>query len=369
MRVRLTEHRAMQADASYSSAIPIFDLLEWLESLVDITILAPTNKAIEELEDFGFDFNAVDPIVVQALLTYHVLDGTFEADSFSTIPRIISTLLQPPLVTNVTGGAVAKAYIEDGDAVFESGLQKTAKTVQDDIAFDGGLVHAIDSTLIFPHNVSVTSAVAGLTSFLGAVETAGMVTSIESLADVTIFIPTNEAFKSIRHSDSAKDIGKLVSTLEYHVVPSAVVYSSNLSSSLTTLQGSKLEISTAGDGSIFVNGAKIVTPDLLIYGGVAHVIDEVLMPRDSNASNKCGVADRHDRVSSLLFGDFKIVFWLAMLGLSLVIFRMGSKFAGRLRGLQASHRSGLRADKMSSLEQGRLGLPYGTFGVDKRTGS
>lgn len=257
-----------------SGLLQQFDLFEKLNLLCDITVLAPTNEAIEELENFGFDFDTVDPIIAQALLTYHVLNGVFSEDSVCDLPQFLPTLLQPPLVTNVSGGAVVEAYLEGDDAMFESGLQKEARSIDTNIPFSSGLVHSIDSTLIFPHNISVTAAVAGATTFLENVAAANMVTTIESLADTTIFIPTNRAFEEIG-STGSKD--QLASTVQYHVVPSSVMYSTGLSStSFTTLEGANLTVTVNGDGKIFVNDAQIVTPDLLIYGGVAHVIDKVL---------------------------------------------------------------------------------------------
>lgn len=256
-----------------------FNILDKLRSLSHITVLAPTNQAIQRLEDFGFDFNAVDPLVVQALFTYHVLNGAYSNGSLNNVPQFVPTLLRPPMVTNVTGGAVVKAYTDGDAAVFQSGLQMAARSTETDISFTGGLIHTIDSTLIFPHNISVTAAVAGLTSFLNALDAAAMVSTIETLADATVLIPTNEAFESIGCLDDFNSTEHLISTLRQHVIPSRVAYSPYLStSSVTTLQGTNLSITTSEDGSIFIEDARVVTPDLLIYGGVAHVIDKVLVP-------------------------------------------------------------------------------------------
>ena len=43
--------------------------------------------------------------------------------------------------------------------------------------------------------------------------------------------------------------------------------------SLTALNGEKLKI-TITDGTIFVNSAKVVTPNVLFANGVVHVIDK-----------------------------------------------------------------------------------------------
>lgn len=264
-----------------SSLLEQFDLLESLSSLNNITILAPNNAAIQDLEDFGFDFNSVEPIIVQALLTYHVLNGMFPDQSLSDSPQFLPTLLQPPLVTNVSGGAVVKGHLNDGDVVFESGLRKRAKTIDNNIHFTDGLIHTIDSTLIFPHNISVTAAVSGMTSFLEALHTAELVSTVESLADVTVFLPSNQAFKDFRSASLTRRNDQIASTLQYHIIPSGVIYSTSLlSSSFETLEGTNLSVTTRNNGDIYINNARIVSSDLLIYGGVGHVIDKVLLPEE-----------------------------------------------------------------------------------------
>ncbi len=45
----------------------------------------------------------------------------------------------------------------------------------------------------------------------------------------------------------------------------------------TTIQGEKLTVSTAG-GKVTVNGANVIQADVMSNNGVAHVIDQVLMP-------------------------------------------------------------------------------------------
>ena len=42
---------------------------------------------------------------------------------------------------------------------------------------------------------------------------------------------------------------------------------------LTSMSGMNLNI-TISNGSVFVNSAKVVTPDVLVSNGVVHVIDK-----------------------------------------------------------------------------------------------
>lgn len=54
----------------------------------------------------------------------------------------------------------------------------------------------------------------------------------------------------------------------------AVGYSSNLKNGtkLTALNGKPLTI-TLSNGTVFVNSARVITPDILVSNGVVHVID------------------------------------------------------------------------------------------------
>lgn len=68
------------------------------------------------------------------------------------------------------------------------------------------------------------------------------------------------------------------------MVPGVVGYSSLLSNTtLTTLQGNNVTISII-DGSVYVNSAKVVVPDVLVANGVVHVIDNVLNPTNATAT-------------------------------------------------------------------------------------
>ena len=63
------------------------------------------------------------------------------------------------------------------------------------------------------------------------------------------------------------------------VVNGTVGYSSKLMNNtmLQTMSGANLTITT-NNGTVFVDSAKVVTPDVLVANGVIHVIDNVLNP-------------------------------------------------------------------------------------------
>jgi uncharacterized surface protein with fasciclin (FAS1) repeats len=91
---------------------------------------------------------------------------------------------------------------------------------------------------------------------------------------MTIFAPSNAAFAAANISSSA-----LPSVLGGHVIPNFVGYLPLLlnESSFTTLSGNVITI-TIKDDAFFVNGAQIVSPNIITENGVVHVINKVSRP-------------------------------------------------------------------------------------------
>jgi uncharacterized surface protein with fasciclin (FAS1) repeats len=66
---------------------------------------------------------------VAALLTYHVVNGTFYASDFSSTPAFAPTLLSNTSFTNVTGGQVIEAVSDGTNITILSGLLAESKVV------------------------------------------------------------------------------------------------------------------------------------------------------------------------------------------------------------------------------------------------
>lgn len=142
-----------------------------------------------------------------------------------------------------------------------------------DLNFDGGVIHVIDTVLTIPASVSDTAAAANLTAVAGALTRANLVDTVNGLKDVTVFAPSNAAFSAIGSATGNLTMEALSGILTYHVVQGTVGYSSMLSNTtLMTVGGGNVTISII-DGSVFVNSAKVIVPDVLVANGVVHVID------------------------------------------------------------------------------------------------
>jgi Fasciclin domain len=125
---------------------------------------------------------------------------------------------------------------------------------------------------------------ANLTAVAGALTMAKLVEAVDTTPDVTIFVPSNEAFQAIGSALGNVSMEDLTSILTYHVVEGTIGYSSMLSNtSLETLNGENVTI-TVSNGTVYVNSAMVIQADVLVANGVVHVIDNVLNPMNATAT-------------------------------------------------------------------------------------
>jgi uncharacterized surface protein with fasciclin (FAS1) repeats len=120
-----------------------------------------------------------------------------------------------------------------------------------------------------------------LSQLVTAIEAAGLRDELEQAGPVTLFAPNNEAFGALGQDDLTgllADPQSLSDIIQFHVVEGTYP-SSELSDgqTLTTMEGSDLTVSVDG-GTISVNGAEVVQPDLEAGDSVIHIIDGVLQP-------------------------------------------------------------------------------------------
>ncbi|OCL01494.1 Fasciclin-domain-containing protein [Glonium stellatum] len=262
-------------------------LLQSLNSLSNITVLAPSNQALTAaLNSSVGQALSKDPNAVQALFQYHVLNGTHFASSITNISSFIPSLLTDQSYTNVTGGQVVEAVKIGNQTAFFSGLLQNATISQTDLNFTGGVIHVIDNLLTLPLNVSDSATATNLTALNGALNATSLTKTVNEAHDVTIFAPNNDAFQSIGSALENMTTNELTGILSYHVISGGKVgYSSTLinGTSLKTVQGGNITIHIE-NGTVFVNSAKVLTPDILVANGVIHIIDNVLNPNNTSVA-------------------------------------------------------------------------------------
>ena len=159
-------------------------------------------------------------------------------------------------------------------------------------------MHIIDSVLIprktqleieaAQNIVELASATADLSTLVTAVKAGGLVDTLSGAGPFTVFAPTNEAFaklpkKTLDYLLAPANKAKLVDVLTYHVAAGSV-HAADLTNGekITTVEGKQVEARIFGNGKyVYINNARVTTADVDASNGVVHIIDSVLIPRNT----------------------------------------------------------------------------------------
>ena len=128
--------------------------------------------------------------------------------------------------------------------------------------------------------VDTAKSAGSFNTLLAAIEAAGLTETLKGKGPFTVFAPTDEAFAKLPAGTVEallKDKEKLTKILTYHVVSGTVMAKDVKPGKVTTVEGSKLNI-TKGTAGVKVDSANVVGTDVLATNGVIHVIDSVVMP-------------------------------------------------------------------------------------------
>jgi transforming growth factor-beta-induced protein len=124
-----------------------------------------------------------------------------------------------------------------------------------------------------------------LTTLVTAVTEAGLVDTLNSAEELTVFAPTDCAFAALDPATLdaalADPTGLLTQLLGFHVVAGQRLSSADLASQseLETFTGTTLPVAAEGD-AITVGGgqATVVVPDIQTANATVHLIDSVMLP-------------------------------------------------------------------------------------------
>jgi len=127
-------------------------------------------------------------------------------------------------------------------------------------------------------------------TLVAAVQAAELVEALKGTGPLTVFAPTDEAFAALPEGTvesllKPENKEQLQAVLLYHVV-SGKIMAADIGSGAqpATLQGAKIDVVGSSSG-VTVNGANVVSADVVTSNGVIHVIDAVILPPQSTAQN------------------------------------------------------------------------------------
>ena len=239
-----------------------------LPSNTKVTIFAPTNEAFAKLpkEKVEFLTSEKGKPTLQAILKHHVIGQSVGS----------TAVLDRRRITALSG----QSLDIDPTALTVDG----ARLVATDVAFDGGLVHVIDTVMV-PELRSIQTIVAEdarFTTLRAAIDAAGLGPQLgsDNPGPWTLLAPSNKAFGAIP-ADALKkllaDRPALTAVLGAHVIPTAIRREEMLAQgSAGTLLGDGSVQFALKSGAITVSGAGIEVADIEASNGIIHIIDRVL---------------------------------------------------------------------------------------------
>jgi transforming growth factor-beta-induced protein len=270
-----------QATANLSTlvtAITTAELAGTLKGEGPFTVFAPTNDAFDKLEDGVLQTLLDNPSVLAEVLQYHVVSGKVMSTDLSDGP--VQTLLSGKSIDVSIGSSVT--------------LNGSAMVTAADIEASNGVVHLIDEVLL-PEGfelpkasiVSIASETSSVSILVDALTMfPDLVSALSNDGSYTVFAPTNDAFTALLGvigqsglEDIPEDVIERI--LKYHVIPDAVVMSTDLSDGQMagTLLSDDDKITVSFEGSsVFINSAMVTEADVEASNGVIHIIDGVLVP-------------------------------------------------------------------------------------------
>ncbi|KAJ3312390.1 hypothetical protein HDV04_003140 [Boothiomyces sp. JEL0838] len=271
--------------AKLAGSIPA--VVSVLKSSGPLTLFAPTDDAFKKLSADTLAAVQSDTSLLTSILTYHVIPGVAYDPLKVTAKDTFAVTAQ---------GETIEAVKSSSGVTLEFGYS-TLSTVTASVPTTNGIVHVVDTVLIPPTSASKTATAAGLSSLVNALVQVGLVDTLDSAQNITIFAPVNSAFDKLTAFAKANGLNItneiLTTVLKSHVIPS-VIYSSDIVAAgkpvtVKALSGAPIT-AVYQNGSVLISGAGNSSPatvsvaDVLIDHGVVHVIDQVLLPA-LNATN------------------------------------------------------------------------------------
>ncbi len=121
-----------------------------------------------------------------------------------------------------------------------------------------------------------------LSTLVSAVQAAGLVDTLNTAQDITVFAPSNDAFAKIPAADLEAllaDKAMLTQVLTYHVVGEPVAPADlGTGGPFTSLEGSPVEATGSGEDFTVNESSKVVCGGVQTANATVYIVDTVLMP-------------------------------------------------------------------------------------------
>ncbi len=131
--------------------------------------------------------------------------------------------------------------------------------------------------------IAVNAATGEFGELIAAVSRAGLVDTLNGNRQFTVFAPTDAAFHRLYAALGVNGVDDIpVATLRtvllHHVAPGVRLSGDVVTATRIRTLNRDFLAPSVHDGSAYVDGARILVPDVTASNGVIHVIDAVLLP-------------------------------------------------------------------------------------------
>ncbi|KAI8588861.1 FAS1 domain-containing protein [Geranomyces variabilis] len=269
-------------------------VVDTLGNSKNVTLFAPTDDAFKAFGAANAQQLVTvtsDAALTQKVLLYHTLSTTFSPAGQPAKQFVKTGDGNNWIRVDVKNGKVT-LFFNGGNA-----------TVVDSIPSSNGVVHVIDNVLQPPPSAVDAAKKEGLNTLITQVQAANLTSAVADLNNATLFAPTDKAFDTVlgfaKDNNLTLNATMLAGILRFHVVPGTyfstdiAAIAANKTAQLATLlagqnvtvtlDGDNVKVNGAGQTALKLAPATVSKADILVNGGVMHVIDAVLVP-DLNAA-------------------------------------------------------------------------------------
>lgn len=291
------------------------DLAAELEADGNATFFAPTNEAFSnllELTGFSVSITDIDPEIVEAVLSYHLIPDTTVASADLEGGVILNTAYTDPETSTTQ-----VITVNENGSLMSGAANSQIEVVEADLQASNGVVHKVDDVLIPPSIGEDLTPILG--TLAGTVMLASEFTYLadmidladsdvpdgeEAVADIlassgtyTTFAPPNAVFESLAESEDPAEITDFINTtydaataraiLLTHVTADGAMAIADFTDggTVTALSGATLTITadeTSATGFVVSSpgsaNVPIIDADIAHTNGIAHVIGGILLP-------------------------------------------------------------------------------------------
>lgn len=268
------------AYSDFVSALERAGYAEELQRGFIYTLFVPPNTAFSAWLSEN-NYASLDDIPLQDLqflIRYHMVLGEFDLGSqVSGYVSMLSPASPDSFGLNLFFNRVGnQVLLNDQSVVTSLNIEAT-----------NGLINEVDAVLDLPSVYTLLQSNPTYTTFVEAVNKAGLTNSLRNGSAYTVLAPTNSAFDrffdelNISELDdlSEKDIRTLTKThlLNQNLTSTEIINASN--GMYTTLEGTDISISSFTQGQIIVENT-IGVPAFDIQGtnGILHILQDVINP-------------------------------------------------------------------------------------------